>query len=60
MIWGRTYTQYKEQKLAWKIWFAWRPIQFEDGRWCWLQKVRRRREEDQYDGGYFSIYKELK
>lgn len=34
MVWG-TKTKY------WHTWFAWRPVQFEDGRWVWFERVDR-------------------
>lgn len=42
MIFGRTYSNKKSMKIHKNdIWFAWYPIQLEDGRWVWWQKVKR-------------------
>lgn len=54
MIWGTTdhsrgWAFLKQ--YSWHTWFAWRPVHLLDGRWAWLQTVRRRRyDEGGYDG----------
>lgn len=46
MIFGKTTTE-KQAKFRSGIWFAWRPVQLKDGRWCWLQWV-----EYKWDSGW--------
>lgn len=42
MIWGKTNKQkIEKQKQKDSNWFAWRPVQLDDGRWCWFERVRR-------------------
>ena len=42
MILGKTYLDKRNiKKYKNDVWFAWYPIQLEDGRWIWLQKVKR-------------------
>jgi hypothetical protein len=31
----------KAQAMRWHLWFAWRPVQLEDGRWVWWETVFR-------------------
>lgn len=35
MIWGR-----KKSDTQAYIWFAWYPVELEDGRWAWFHHVR--------------------
>lgn len=39
MIWGKTYSE-KDANRKWKspvsLWFAWRPVRLQSGRWVWL------------------------
>lgn len=46
MIWGLTDAERLRRldRGAWQYWWAWRPVQLNDGRWAWLQKIVRRRE----------------
>lgn len=42
MIWGKTYKQQQEERDRKNAnWFAWHPVHLEDGRWCWLERVKR-------------------
>lgn len=40
MIFGKTYRQQNE-KRAICSWFAWHPVKFQNGQWCWWQQVTR-------------------
>ena len=40
MIFGKSYKQQNEKRKR-GHWFAWYPVKFEDGRWCWWQQVWR-------------------
>ena len=41
MIWGKTYKQNRHDiESQWtegKNWYAWHPVQIEDGRWIWRE-----------------------
>ena len=39
-------------KLKPHLWFAWYPVTLLDGRWVWLEYVRRRRVEDDFSVKY--------
>lgn len=56
MIWGRTKQQAHDRLRAlnqWQPWFAWHPVQLDDGRWAWLRTVERR---GQYLHGGWEVY----
>jgi len=56
MIWGKT-TKQRDLERAMKNanWFAWRPVQLADGRWCWWQRICRDTHES-WDGGWYSYH----
>lgn len=44
MIWGAKWSDVREKDRVmaddeWRRWYAWHPINFEDGRWAWLTDV---------------------
>jgi hypothetical protein len=41
----------------WHLWFAWRPVQINDGTWVWLERVYRKYTMyyDGYDPEYILI-----
>ena len=39
MIWGKTTKEKLTQYYSVGKWFAWRPVQLEDGRWVWWEYV---------------------
>jgi len=40
MLWGMLNSE-RADLGKWHEWFAWYPVHLEDGRWLWLQKVKR-------------------
>ncbi len=40
MIFGKKWYQ---QEQGWTKWYAWRPIQLEDGRMAWMHLIMRKR-----------------
>lgn len=56
MIRGKTHEQNKKEWATlekWHRWFAWRPVQLQDGRVAWLCWLNRRLEwSGSYDGPY--------
>lgn len=47
MIWGETTAAFNLRITAWHPWFAWHPIQLEDGRMAWLCQVERQWRVDE-------------
>lgn len=49
MIWGETKAERNERMFeTWTKWFAWVPVELEDGRMAWLQTVYRKRILTEY------------
>ena len=44
MICGRPANEKWERLSQWHLWFAWRPVRLDDGRWAWLEWLDRRIE----------------
>ncbi len=47
MIWGETYKQRSSRMHRQTKYFAWWPVQLDDGRWAWIEKVMRTWWEDE-------------
>lgn len=41
MIWGKTTKEKHEKVYSVHFWFAWYPVQLDDGRWAWWEHVAR-------------------
>lgn len=39
MIWGKTYDQKRAERWSWQPYFALWPVQLEDGRWAWFERL---------------------
>ena len=56
MIWGKTFKQKRIERIAVNArWFAWKPVQLNDGRWIWwtrLQRVYR----DNWGGPWYDYF----
>lgn len=36
-------SNHRKRLIAYRSWFAWRPVRLESGRWSWLSRVQRKR-----------------
>lgn len=45
MIWGKTTEQKLERIYSFHKWFAWYPVELENGQWCWWEYVWQCKEE---------------
>ena len=57
MIFGQSFSE----MLTWKKWFAWHPVETEDGKFVWLETVERRCPDNwaSYYGTIPHIYRRL-
>jgi hypothetical protein len=39
MIWGKTKAELRIPKES--VWFAWYPVQLKNGKYCWLQYIKK-------------------
>jgi hypothetical protein len=54
MIFGQTHEERRRratQLNEWRLWFAWYPVQLEDGRWAFWQNVLRQEQWYPRPGG---------